>query len=487
LKATSTWIRLANYGIILLTDTLRLAIVKERGGTPTAFSVFYISFGETNTVVVIMSRKYTYEEVKEYFSNENCRLLSTDYKNNATLLDYVCKCGKQSKISFANFRKGVRCKECGIDKLKQSISHNYDYIYNFFKDNSCTLLEKEYNNNRQKLKYICVCSNIAIISFSEFQQGKRCKKCANEKLAKIKRLSFDYVKKFFEKYESTLLDTNYKNNSSKLLFKCRCGNVSNTTFHTFQSTKRCKKCGMESLRLQAIKYSIECMKKLFEKGGCTLLDDIFEHVDRPMRFICECGETSRISYTNFKKGKRCKKCGIEKSKETKRNDTDYVRSVFTDNGCKLLDEYRNEQTPLKYVCKCGRQSLTRFVNFKKSGCCRICSFEKLRGENSPQWNPNLTDEERIQKRDYREYIHWRNGVFQRDEYTCQCCGKTQCILNAHHIEGYARNKKLRTEITNGITLCYECHREFHTIHGWRDNNIAQLNEFLKTKAIRKSS
>ena len=41
------------------------------------------------------------------------------------------------------------------------------------------------------------------------------------------------------------------------------------------------------------------------------------------------------------------------------------------------------------------------------------------------------------------------------------CGKSEdeAILNVHHIIRYADNEELRTDVNNGITLCYECHKK----------------------------
>lgn len=60
-----------------------------------------------------------------------------------------------------------------------------------------------------------------------------------------------------------------------------------------------------------------------------------------------------------------------------------------------------------------------------------------------------------------QYRKWRNKVFARDNYTCQNCGKKGGNLQAHHIKPFAKYKRLRFSIKNGITLCKECHKLIH--------------------------
>jgi len=54
---------------------------------------------------------------------------------------------------------------------------------------------------------------------------------------------------------------------------------------------------------------------------------------------------------------------------------------------------------------------------------------------------------------------WRKAVFERDKYTCQECGQVSGYLQAHHIKPFAYFKELRTELSNGITLCRKCHNK----------------------------
>ena len=59
-----------------------------------------------------------------------------------------------------------------------------------------------------------------------------------------------------------------------------------------------------------------------------------------------------------------------------------------------------------------------------------------------------------------QYEAWKKSVFKRDKYKCQMptCSKKNRAIQAHHIRTWAAAPSLRFEISNGITLCYDCHK-----------------------------
>lgn len=50
-------------------------------------------------------------------------------------------------------------------------------------------------------------------------------------------------------------------------------------------------------------------------------------------------------------------------------------------------------------------------------------------------------------------------------------------LTAHHLDGYSWCKEKRLDINNGITLCKECHEDFHIIYGTKNNTKEQFFEY----------
>lgn len=55
------------------------------------------------------------------------------------------------------------------------------------------------------------------------------------------------------------------------------------------------------------------------------------------------------------------------------------------------------------------------------------------------------------------YKKFRSEVLKRDKYTCQMC-KSKKRLQVHHLSKWASSPTLRYERTNGITLCFNCHK-----------------------------
>lgn len=102
------------------------------------------------------------------------------------------------------------------------------------------------------------------------------------------------------------------------------------------------------------------------------------------------------------------------------------------------------------------------------------------GKNHPNWKDDKIDRD---LRKCSEYYTWRNEVFKKDNYKCNCCKDSTKKLNAHHLKSFSRFPELKFDVTNGITLCKDCHISFHSIYGIRIFTSDDYYEFIKEKGV----
>lgn len=120
--------------------------------------------------------------------------------------------------------------------------------------------------------------------------------------------------------------------------------------------------------------------------------------------------------------------------------------------------------------------------------CPICGKENqhhISGSEVWSWKGGITPEDKRIRKSV-EYNEWRNAVYQKDNYICQCCGKVGIQFNAHHIKAFSKYTKLRFDVNNGITMCLDCHDSthegsLHNIYGTHDVTPEQLEKYINDK------
>lgn len=222
-----------------------------------------------------------------------------------------------------------------------------------------------------------------------------------------------------------------------------------------------------------------------EKAHKDKWNDVF------WKCICDCGNEKVIRGRNMSEN-RTKSCGcLSKELLIERNKSPEGRqkvSEATTGERNPMYGRRGENNP-NFGKKCPEHS-ERMKGYNPSEETRKKISEGKRGKNnpmygmrkelSPSYNPSISDIDRQDRRAYPEYDEWRINVYKRDNYTCQCCGDSKGgNLNAHHLEAYRNNPDMRTLLENGLTLCEECHVDFHRQYGYGNNTNEQFEEFMR--------
>lgn len=74
----------------------------------------------------------------------------------------------------------------------------------------------------------------------------------------MKRKTYKDVCLIFKKQDCELLEKKYKNNSTKMMFKCKCKRISEITLNQFQKNPQCNKCGIQQMKKSKDKGQQPC-------------------------------------------------------------------------------------------------------------------------------------------------------------------------------------------------------------------------------------
>ena len=236
------------------------------------------------------------------------------------------------------------------------------------------------------------------------------------------RPPLEEISSLAERDGAILLSRQYKNNTTPLEFRCRCGRL-------FKNSK---------IQLRQFTGCPEC------RAG------------RKARNI---GDRLRLSFEEVKKR-------------------------FKAEGLVLLSEpaeYKGNESSLKYRCPCGESHQTCLVHVSQTRKlfqirCPKCR-PSLTGALNPNWDPEISEEERALRKGRSNEVHrWYRAIIRRAGFRCELSGRGG-TLSAHHLNNYANHPEQRISMENGVCLLRELHLLFHSTYGRRKCTEGQFKEF----------
>lgn len=108
-------------------------------------------------------------------------------------------------------------------------------------------------------------------------------------------------------------------------------------------------------------------------------------------------------------------------------------------------QLQSRQVKKKTCLQCHKARDMKFFTSTRAKYCTDCLRKRktLKKKQSKSYLNKKKDEQ------------WSKAVKERDNHTCQYCGKKE-YLNSHHIFSRS-NFTTRWDLDNGITLCSGCH------------------------------
>lgn len=342
-----------------------------------------------------MSRKnkYTYDQIKyfvEVETNSGCKLLSKEYKNYTSNMEFECKCGNIFITNFTCFKDANKrqCNICG--QLSRINKHKIDYseVKNFIEGNegkNCKLItpQEEYIDTKNSLTIKCECENIFNVSFFEFKTGN-CRRCHDCVSISKRRTHDEFIKEVYN-----LVGDEYEVLNEYVSFKYKikmkhniCGNVWDVDPYHFlrkQNGSRCPICSRENGHKKTIKTNKEYKQEVYNLVGdeYTLLEE-YKNCGVKIKFRHNCDICDNNEFymrpTNFLCGSRCPKCFVISITKTHEQFYQEIYNLVEDEYT-LLSQYINNNEKVRMRHKiCNSEYDVTPYNFLNGKRCPVCNM-----------------------------------------------------------------------------------------------------------------
>ena len=177
-----------------------------------------------------------------------------------------------------------------------------------------------------------------------------------------KRLTYEYVKKQIESsFGYKLLSEEYKRAKDKIKIECPNNHAFFTTWDSWKSGVRCKKCHLDKRR-----NSFDFILEQFKKDGYKYIKG--EYHDNNSKLTLECPNKHHYTtiWRTYKAGHRCPKC-------FQKTNYQEVKNFIESQGYKLHSKsYKNNRTKLKIECEKHHVFSMDWEHFSRGQRCARC-------------------------------------------------------------------------------------------------------------------
>ena len=291
----------------------------------------------------------------------------------------------------------------------------------------------------------------------------------------------------------TVIDYVGDNKYGDMLWRCRCSCGNEFDRITAKLTSKriavpsCPDCAK---RVRAL----DILGKKFNRLTAIEVASRGAQNQRRYLFKCGCGREKIVMGALVHKG-YVKSCGCLLGEITRKRVVKNLAGKVSFRWT-VLDQHKMAGSESYWLCRCecGTEKFVAaktIISGKSKSCGCLCAeeararmtkyaagYKHAKGPDHPFWNPALTDEDRRRQRWSSAVTDWGRAIYARDHYHCQACMQRSNKLCAHHLVPWSTSKELRFDLSNGITLCVKCHREYH---GKYPAKIATPQNFLEFK------
>jgi hypothetical protein len=195
------------------------------------------------------------------------------------------------------------------------------------------------------------------------------------------RLHFGDIENSFKLEGYTLLTTKTEYRNTKQKLVVICSE--GHMYNVSYSNWR-RGCRCRTCYVNSLKKPLSEFEQVARLEGFTLLSgrDRYEDASSKLLWRCPKGHSIFLSWNSWRVGVRCKHCAIERMTTKYKLDYDFIKKIFKEEGYKLLsDTYVNAFEKLHYICPNGHDGDIRWNDFQQGYRCGKCSHNVSNAES----------------------------------------------------------------------------------------------------------
>lgn len=358
-------------------------------------------------------RKYTIDDVRRIFLENNCILVSNEYKNTKSKIAFTCNKHSSSGVQFTtlsaltNTRKvSTPCKFCRDENGRPYRCFSESKARKLCEERDFEFVKMRMDDrtgcNRSYIQFICNKHRDKgiqeVISYS-MKKLKQCRYCAG-----LCKTTDDLVKELNDPNIELLED--YRGAFVKIKCLCKIHNVEwMVTPNNLRSGYRCPKCSTENRRKACSRTHEEFIKELSESNPNIEALTTYVNANKKITFRCKIHDYTWDCVPEkllvFHWG--CPICSrIRKTKNQSKTNEQFVKELNEINpNIEPLEEYVNGNTKILMRCKIHDYKwkvIPGSLLYQKTGCplCSASHGEKEVNSILTKWGYKFEQQKRFQ-------------------------------------------------------------------------------------------
>lgn len=303
-------------------------------------------------------RKFTYKEVKEKFEERGYELISTEYINCESPLEYICNKHRLEgvqDIDFAHFKRGQGCKFCGIENKKSGREKplNAYGAKELTESKGLEFVKITRENSKLCVYYICPKHKDVGVQKTSLESIRRMKVGCPYCIGRNKTTE-SFRKEVFAINPNILIKGEYVD--AKTAIECEClidGTIWFPKPHNLLNGTGCPECGRIASNINSTKSNEIFLLQLRSINSDIVPLQKYIQAKIPIWVMCQkCGHKWQTTPDNLLQNGSCPECSKRQQHDRQvKSNEQFLKELHKVNPMLLpIDKYYNDHTKIRVKC-----------------------------------------------------------------------------------------------------------------------------------------